>query len=268
MIYHAGGFNKFLENIFILYFIGDDSMVINYAHRGASGYYPENTMLSFEKALGMGCTGIETDVHMTKDGVLILMHDEMVNRTTDGTGFIKDYTYSEIKKLDAGSWMSEEFKNVRVPSAEELLLLVREKDVVVNIEIKSGIIIYDNIEEKLIELIHNYNMEDRVIFSSFNHYSMVKCKEIDKNIKTGLLYGEGLYKPEKYARYVGADALHPNFYALNREIISGIKEEGILINTYTVNDVNYMKYFLDMKVEGIITNYPDKLKKIMDENNM
>lgn len=239
-------------------------MIINYAHRGASGYYPENTMLSFKKAVDMGCTGIETDVQMTSDGTLVIMHDEMVNRTTDGVGLIKDHTYSELRKLDAGSWLSKDFAGEKIPSVEEFIEFIKDKQVIVNFEIKSGIILYDGIEQKLIDMIYKYGIQDKVILSSFNHYSMVTCKEIDKNILTGLLYVAGLYHPERYAKYVGADALHPNFYSMKKEIIDDIKKENIAINTYTVNDVEYMKYFVKMGIDGIITNYPDKLKKVME----
>ncbi|TDT60955.1 glycerophosphodiester phosphodiesterase [Fonticella tunisiensis] len=238
-------------------------MVVNYAHRGASGYYPENTMMAFEKAVEMGCTGIETDVHMTRDGVLVLIHDEMVNRTTNGIGFVKDYNYIDLSKLDAGSWFSGEFKGAKIPTVEELLLFAKDKDIIINFEIKSGVIQYENIEQKLIETIYEHNMENRVILSSFNHYSLVKCKKISGEIKTGILYSEGLYKPEQYAKMVGADALHPHFYTLNRDIVKRIKKEGILINTYTVNDVSYMRYFIELGIDGIITNYPDKLNKII-----
>lgn len=240
-------------------------MCINYAHRGASGYYPENTMISFEKAIDMGCTGIETDVQMTSDGVLVLMHDEMVTRTTDGTGLLKDYTFDGIQKLDAGSWMSKEFAGQKVPTAEQLILLAKEKDVIINFEIKNGLIEYKDIEEKLIELIHRHDMQEKVILSSFNHYSMVVCKQIDQSIKTGLLYSEMLYHPEKYVEYTGADAIHPNFYTLNSQIIKSVKQNGILINTWTVNDRNTMKYLSQMDIDGIITNFPDKLNAILQK---
>lgn len=239
-------------------------MTVNYAHRGASGYYPENTMLSFEKAIELGCSGIETDVQITKDGVLVLIHDEMVNRTTNGAGFLKDYTFSDLSKLDAGSWYSKDFRGLRIPTVEELIYLVKDSDLIINFELKNGVIQYKDLEEKLINTIYEHNIQDRVILSSFNHYSMVKCKEISSEIKTGLLYMEGLYKPEQYAKTAFADALHPYFYALNNELISIIKSEGIGINTFTVNDENYMKYFYQAGVDGIITNYPDKLKKVME----
>lgn len=244
---------------------GGEKMTINYAHRGASGYYPENTMVSFEKAVEMGCSGIETDVQMTKDGILVLIHDELVNRTTDKAGFVKDFTYSELKKLDAGSWLSKDFSGCRIPAVEELMLFAKNQDIIINFEIKTGVIEYKGIEEKLIGMIYKYNLTDRVILSSFNHYSTVKCKEISKDIKTGLLYMEGIYKPERYAKFVGADALHPYFYALNRDIIKDIKDEGIMINTFTVNDTDYMNYFYKLGIDGIITNYPDKLKNVMGD---
>jgi glycerophosphoryl diester phosphodiesterase len=201
---------------------------------------------------------------VTGDGVLVLIHDEMVNRTTDGAGFVKDYTFSELIKLDAGSWKSKEFSGCRIPLVEELISLIKNNDIIVNFEIKNGIIEYKGIEEKLINTIYEYGIQDRVILSSFNHYSMVKCKEISREIKTGLLYMEGLYKPEKYAKFVGADALHPYYYALNTELVKEIKKEGIEINTFTVNDTSCMKHFIQLEIDGIITNYPDKLKKVME----
>jgi glycerophosphoryl diester phosphodiesterase len=242
-------------------------MTINYAHRGASAYYPENTMLSFEKALEMGATGIETDVQVTKDGVLVLIHDEMVNRTTNGEGFVKDYTYSELNKLDAGSWMGIEFSGIRIPRAEDLIYLVMDKSIIINFEIKNGIVIYEDIEQKLIDLIYKHKMNDKVILSSFNHYSLAKCNKISKEINTGVLYMEGIYKPYNYAKTVGASAIHPHFYAINEEVIKHTKKHGTHINVFTVDDEEKMKFFLDMKVDGIITNYPDKLHKIMVHND-
>lgn len=200
---------------------------------------------------------------MTKDGILVLMHDEMVNRTTDGIGFVKDFTFSEIKKLDAGSYFSKEYVNEKVPSVEELLLMVKGKNIILNFEIKNNIIEYQNIEEKLLDMIYRYGMQNNVIISSFNHYSMVKVKKLSAEIKTGLLYMENLYCPEKYAKYVGAEALHPYYYCIDKEIVKKAKQEGIMINTFTVNDTNYMKYLMDLGVDGIITNYPEKLNKLM-----
>ncbi|HCQ89799.1 MAG TPA: hypothetical protein DIU45_08730, partial [Clostridium sp.] len=125
-------------------------MIINFAHRGASMYYPENTMVAFEKAIEMGCTGIETDVQMTKDGVLVLIHDEYLDRTTNGIGLVKNYTYNELRKLDAGSFKDRAFSKCKIPSVEELIGFTKNKNIKINFEIKNSIIFYRNIEEKLL----------------------------------------------------------------------------------------------------------------------
>lgn len=250
----------------ILLIVRSDSMTINYAHRGASGYYPENTMLAFEKAIELGCSGIETDVQLTKDGHLVLIHDEKLDRTTNAIGYVKDYTYNEIRNLDAGSFKDKCFKDATIPTAEELIELAIEENILINFELKTGEIWYEGIEEKLINLIYKYNIKDRVIISSFNHYSISMCKQLDKNIKAGLLYSDGLYEPQLYAKIVGAEALHPYFLAVdNAALIDRIKSSGIMINAYTINEKADMKRFLDYKVDGIITNYPDKLNKLMKE---
>jgi glycerophosphoryl diester phosphodiesterase len=239
---------------------------LNIAHRGFSGIYPENTMLSFEKAVEAQCDGIENDVQLTKDGIAVICHDELVDRTTDGRGLISEYTYRDLCKLDAGIKWGKRYKGMRIPTLDEFMDYVKDKDLFINIELKTGIIPYKGIEELVIGKIHQYKLQDKVILSSFNHYSMVLCKQIDSGIRTGLLYEALLYHPEKYAEYVGADALHPSFYSVLDEHVAGdIKKKGFSINTYTVNEERYMKRLIELGIDGIITNYPDKLKKVLQE---
>jgi glycerophosphoryl diester phosphodiesterase len=238
-------------------------MIINYAHRGASGYFPENTMLSFRKAIELGATGIETDVQMTSDGVLVLIHDEYVSRTTNGKGLVKDFTYADLNNLDAGSWFNEKYSSEKIPTVEQLINLAKSNNILLNLEIKNGEVLYPGIEENLIEMLYKFKYEDKVILSSFNHYSMVHCKEISKEIKTGLLYMSDLYQPEVYCKHTGADALHPYFYSINKDIIDSAKREGILVNPFTVNDEDHMKNLIISGVDGLITNYPDKLKTLL-----
>lgn len=240
-------------------------MTLNIAHRGASGYYPENTLIAFEKAIELGCHGIETDVQMTKDGVLVLIHDELVNRTTNGSGLVSDYTYSELSKLDAGCFFGEDFKNEKIPRLDELLDITKNTSLVLNLELKNSVINYPNMEEKVIDVLYEYGLEDQTIISSFNHYSIKKCKSISQKIKTGILYSSVLFEVEKYAENLCADFIHPNFYTLlnNKHLIDNVKTSGLNINTYTVNEENFMKIMLDMNVYGIINNYPDKLKKLL-----
>jgi len=237
--------------------------MINYAHRGASGYFPENTMLAFQEGVKMGATGLETDVQMTKDGVLILIHDETLNRTTNGKGFVKDYTYQEIAELDAGSWYKRSFRGEKIPTLRELLEFVKDKNIMLNLELKNTLIPYHGMEELVLQLIKEYKVEKKIIISSFNHYSIVKVKKLNNKIKTAILYTEGLFHPERYAKYVGANAIHPYYLAINEEIVKEVKKEKILINPFTVNKEEDMLNLIKMGVDGIITNYPDILHKLL-----
>lgn len=235
------------------------------AHRGASAYAPENTMASFMKALEMKSEGIELDVHMTSDKALVVCHDEKVDRTTNGKGFIKDFTLEEIKKLDAGSWFAEEFKEEKIPELREVLELIKDSNILLNVELKNAPIIYSGIEKKVIEMITDYRMEERTIISSFNHYSLMEVKRINPRIKTGALYMAGLVEPWIYAKRINADALHPLFYnLLVPELIKGCSENGIMLNPFTVDDERYIAALVNLKINGIITNYPDRALKIRD----
>jgi len=234
--------------------------VINIAHRGFSGEYPENTMLAFRKAVEIGADGIETDLQMTRDGVIVICHDEKLDRTTDGSGLIRDYTYNELLKFDAGAKYREAFKGERIPTVDEFFNYVQDKNIFINLELKNSIINYQGLEKRVIDKIYEYKLEKNVIISSFNHYSMVKVKEYDTNIKTGLLCAATLYNPGKYVKDVGADAFHPFFPSvMNEGIVAEIKNQGIMINTYTVNEIEHMNKLISLGVDGIITNYPDKL---------
>lgn len=240
-------------------------MSLNYAHRGASGYYPENTMLAFQKAVEMGCEGIETDVQLTKDGVLVICHDELLDRTTNGKGLIAETNYGDIAKLDAAKLWGGKFKDVKVPTLEELLAYVKDKNIMINLELKNSIIDYKNLEQLVIGMIYRYELKEKVIISSFNHYSILRCKAIDNTLKLGLLYDCCLYEPGKYASELGVGAVHPSFYSLNEEVVKEIRSHNLMINTWTVNDEKYMHLLAKLGIDGIITNYPDRLKKVIQE---
>lgn len=236
-------------------------MTLNIAHRGFSGKYPENTMLAFEKASGAYCDGIETDVQLTKDGIPVLIHDETLDRTSNGTGLVKDYTYSELLKLDFGSGQ-------RIAALEDFIAFSKEKNLFINLELKNSIIPYENLESITLSLLDKYSYsKNKVILSSFNHYSMVNIKTLDKSYKTGLLYDCWIYEPSDYCKLCKADAMHPHFSSvLNKNLVDDIKFKGFQINTYTVNEAEYMKKLLTLGIDGIITNYPDLLNQIMKQS--
>ncbi|WP_310831682.1 glycerophosphodiester phosphodiesterase [Paenibacillus pedocola] len=237
--------------------------IINFAHRGASAVCPENTMAAFRKSLELGATGIETDVQMSSDGGLVLIHDESLNRTAGAEGYVKDRTLSQLLELDAGSWFGPEFKDERLPTLEELLDLLQERDTLLNIELKNGYFMYPGMEEKVIAAVRDYGMSERVVLSSFNHYSLAYCKSLAPEIRTGILYGEGLYRPWDYAATLQADALHAYHYAVLPEFVAEASENNVVYHPWTVNDPGRMKELIDAGVAGIITDYPDVLAGLL-----
>jgi glycerophosphoryl diester phosphodiesterase len=235
------------------------------AHRGASGYAPENTLEAFKLAYEQQADCIELDVHVCKSGELVVCHDDTVDRTTDGSGFIKDLTLDELKSLDASAKFNSGYKDCKIPTLKEVFEWISPLNLELNIELKNAPILYENLEEKLVSMIHNYNLEQRVILSSFNHYGLAKCKSLDPNIKTGLLYMAGLYEPWNYCTAAHANAIHPMFLGVLPEMITECKSKGIAINAWTVNDEPSMQKLISLNVDGLITNYPDKARKILTE---
>lgn len=241
---------------------------INFAHRGASGYCPENTMSAFEKAVQLGATGIETDVQRTKDGVLVLIHDESLQRTAGLAQLVKDTDYEQLSALDAGSWFHSDFSKETIPTLEQLLSFGKENGLILNLELKNGIVLYEEMEAEVIALISKYGMNDKVVISSFNHYSLALCKKLAPEIATGVLYMEGLYRPWDYARTLGADALHPIFYAVLPEWVKEAREAGVAYHPFTVNEPGDLERMLNAGVAGIITDYPDRLHALMNKGTV
>jgi len=245
--------------------LADLNTVLNIAHRGASAYCPENTMAAFKRALELGATAIETDAQMTSDGHLVLIHDEWLTRTTGLNKLVKDVTLEELRRLDAGSWFDPAFAGEKVPTLAELLELAKSAGIQVNVELKNGVVLYPRIEEAVIEEIRRHGMADRVILSSFNHYSLAKCKQLAPDIRTGILYMEGLYEPWEYASRIQAEALHAFHYAVLPEWVAQAAERGVVYHPFTVNEPAEMRRLLKAGVAGIITDYPDRLGELLKE---
>jgi len=235
------------------------------AHRGASRQAPENTMAAFRKALELGAGGIETDVHLSADGRLVIIHDETVDRTSNGKGLVGEKTFEELRKLDFGSWFSPDFSGEKIPELDELLELVSGWDGLLNIELKNGPVFYPGIEQAVAAAVRKHKLMNRTIISSFNHYSLVEIRKIDPEIKTAPLYMAGLYEPWVYARRIGAAAIHPLFYNIVPEIIKGCKRNNIMVNPFTVDRPEQIKAMAAAGVDGIITNVPDIALKTIKE---
>ncbi len=186
------------------------ALLLRVGHRGAKGHAPENTLSSFVIAAEMGVNVIETDVHLSKDGELVLIHDHTVQRTTDGHGYVKDMTLAELKKLDAGSWYGARFAGERIPTLDELLAWARDR-VAVAIEIKNGPIYYPGIAEKIIAALYCHDMTRRAILISFDHRVVREAKALASEVLTGILYVGRLADPVAAAHAARADALHPQW---------------------------------------------------------
>ncbi len=229
-----------------------------FAHRGYSALYPENTMKAFAEAYKAGADGIELDVQLTKDGEIVVIHDEKVDRTTNGKGFVKDYTFRELKKLDAGYKKKTSSKEETIPSLSEVLEWLSTNQMNCNIELKNGVFPYVGMEEKVIELVHSFNMTNRVILSSFNHYSLVYCYRIDQDIETAPLFSEGLYMPWVYAQSIGAKGIHPKYTIACSELVKASEEYGIAVRPYTVNREASMEQLIIAGCSAFITDDPKK----------
>ena len=161
-----------------------------FGHRGFSGEYPENTMLAFQKAVEAGCDGIELDVQLTRDLVPVIMHDEKVDRTTDGSGYVYDLTFDEIRRLDCSypDKFGGKFGQLEVTSLREYLeWMAEEENLITNIELKNSVYYYGGMERMVMDMICEYGLEDRIILSSFNNASIVLCRQNDDTIAGGFL---------------------------------------------------------------------------------
>ena len=233
-----------------------------YAHRGASGYAPENTLEAFKLAIKQGAEGIELDVQLTKDGEVVVIHDETIDRVSNKTGFVKDYTLAELREFSFDNNI-EGYKNTKIPTLKEVLELLKPTNLMLNIELKTSIIWYENIEEKVLKLVYDAVMRDRVIYSSFNHYSIKKIKNLDEKANTALLFGDVILDTVNYIKNANIPAIHPPVYQLKMDnFLDEYINSGLDIRVWTVNNPDDMQSLINKNIDAIITNYPDiALKK-------
>ncbi|MDQ0897786.1 MULTISPECIES: glycerophosphodiester phosphodiesterase [unclassified Paenibacillus] len=232
------------------------------AHRGAKGMAPENTRVAFQLGLSQGCEGIELDVHLTADDEIVVCHDMTLDRTTDGKGLIAEKSLSEIKTYDAGFWFGDEFKGETVPTLDEVFDLVPDS-IMINVEIKYS---YDGrMEHKIVEILRRRNRLNNVIVSSFDHKCVRRIKQMESEAKIGLLYQSKLLDPTAYARSFDVEvySLHPYFEMLDAEDVLNATESGLYVYPYTANEVNDLLHLTGLGVSGIITNFPGRLKDLL-----
>lgn len=242
-----------------------------WAHRGASAAAPENTMAAFELAIQQGADGIELDVHLSADRIIVVTHDESCRRVTGENKMVCQLKLDELRQLDFGRVMPG-FGRQQIPTLEEVFDLVKPTDLTLNIELKNSLILYPGLEEAVLNLARDHQMTDRICLSSFNHYSMVQAasliKEQNLSVPCGLLYDCGLYEPWVYARHAGASAIHPHYGNLRiPDLVEACNDAGVKIHVWTVDAPDQIKKACLLGVDAIITNVPGEAVAICKKTN-
>ena len=237
-----------------------------FAHRGASGAAPENTLEAFDLAVRMGAHGVELDVHLTRDGELVVTHDETVERVSDGQGRVKDLTLKELKAFHFNKTRPG-YPDARIPTLLEVFRLLRPTGLAINIELKNSCVDYPGLERRTLELAAREYSMDRILFSSFNHYSMQRVKAMAPEVACGLLYDATLVRPWAYAVALGMDAIHPMFTEalLPGGECAAAHRAGIAVNTWTVNEEEHIRAVLREGADVVITNEPDRALRCLAE---
>lgn len=226
-----------------------------YAHRGASKYAPENTMSAFRLAYEQGADGIETDVHLTKDYVPVLIHDHRLERTTDGVGKISDYTYDELRRFDAGSWFHQQFQHEKIVSLEAFLQWIHPKHLLLNLELKNNHVEYNRLEEIVTYLLKKYNLLKRTVISTFNPKSIRRLRQLS-NVNIALIRSRWRWNLIHHAIKLGADAIHIHFRLLNHRICQLANKLNLPIRVYSVNHKQKVIECIHYGCHSIFSNAP------------
>lgn len=228
------------------------------AHRGASEIAPENTLPAFKLAEQLGAESIETDVHLTKDHIPVLIHDTRLERTTNGQGYVKDYTMAQLQQLDAGGWFASQYEEIQLMPLAQFLQWIEPKQLTINLELKNQQIYYKHLEEIVYEHIEQYNMENRTIISTFNPNSIQHMASFNKEVPLALLRSKKKQHLWTYARELGASALHINYRLLTKHLMQQCERHRLDVRVYTVNKFRQMIHCFNLRCHGIFTDMPGK----------
>lgn len=273
LIFLGGGFGgmscagKRIEEMKVPYWTGKYPVMV-IAHRGFSGAAPENTLAAFQKAIEIGSDMIELDIQLSKDGKIVVLHDDTLERTTNGRGRAVDYTLKELKAFDAGSWFGVQFSGGKIPTLREVLELA-EGRVLVNIEIKHpdhGLYPITELAGHALKEVKSAGMIDRLIFSSFNPAALEWIQKNDPRVWVALLYHRPWNYPPEVTGGKGYSVLNLRNSYLTKSKVASLHQAGIKVNVYTVNSGEELEQFVRWSVDGIITNHPDRLIAILKKN--
>jgi glycerophosphoryl diester phosphodiesterase len=231
--------------------------VLVIAHRGASGHAPENTLAAFKEAVALGATFIETDLQLTRDARFVAIHDDTVNRTTNGQGAVHDLTLAELRKLDAGSWFGSEFAGERIPTLEEILEFSKKNDVVFYLELKPGGSWGG--EHALIGALRESGEIARSVVISFDAGVLTAIRKVEPTLMTGLLYDGQIDDPLEKAVEIGARQVAVRGDLVTPWMLGQARRRDLQVVCWTVNHPAHMRMLMTAGVDGIMSDYPDRL---------
>lgn len=238
------------------------------AHRGFSGVAPENTLAAFQKAIDAGADMFELDVLLSRDGHVVVIHDDTVDRTTDGEGPVAAKSLAELKALDAGSWFDPAFAGERIPTLEEALELAQGR-ILVNVEIKTEAVtdhVEGGIADETLALVRRLGMMDQIVISSFDPRALAHARQLEPGVKTASLYNHDLQEgmsPEAVMNEVDSTGFNLSRRQVDTDLIEACHRLERPVAVYTVNEINEMKRVVDLGVDAIFTNYPDRLLDVL-----
>ncbi|MDR7485376.1 MAG: glycerophosphodiester phosphodiesterase [Armatimonadota bacterium] len=230
------------------------------AHRGASGEAPENTLAAFRRALELGADAVELDVHLSADGVPVVIHESLLDRTTDGRGLVRDYPLDALRRLDAGRWFGERFAGERIPTLAEALEVLRAVRVIV--EIKNGPVYYPGIAARVADTVRAVGHR-AVTVSSFDHPVLLEVRKAAPDLSTAVLYMGRFTDSLWLARETGADVLQPYWAWITPDLIEAAHAAGRRVEAWTVDEPRHARFVIDLGVDGIITNFPDRIRALL-----
>jgi glycerophosphoryl diester phosphodiesterase len=234
----------------------DDRYVLNIAHRGASGRFPENTLRAFAAAINDGAQMCELDIQLSRDGSLVVIHDDTVERTTDGRGAVRSMTLDELRRLDAGVRFGREFKGERIPTLEEVMALADGR-CGLNIELKSA-----GVEREVCKLIVAHKALTTAMVSSFDWEALATVRDIEPRVRIGLLASRGPLRLFEAAVELKAESVNPKANIVTEELCSAAHRHNLTVYTWTVDERAEMRRLIACGVDGIMTNYPERLRDL------
>lgn len=247
------------------------SMPLILAHRGASAYAPENTIAAFRLAHELGADGIEFDVQLTRDKIPVVIHDDTVDRTTNGKGRVCDLPIGEIARLDAGAWKANDYAGEPIPTLAQVFDALadwihptgRARPCFINVELKTEYLFTDGLENQVLNVIARYGIQDRILLSSFSPLSLHRARAINAQLPRGLLYDLSMpiHLRQAWLRFwADPQAMHPEASMIDAAYMQWAKQKKMQVNTWTVDDPDKARQLANLGVHAIITNKPDVIR--------